>query len=67
MELNLEFFRWVNFDSNEDWNDEVSGGWEDRLEVSELGRISSVSEGKKYEIDAFLGSKVEGINETLDN
>ena len=41
VELNLEFFRWVNFDLNADLNEEVGGRYEDSLEVSELGRMSS--------------------------
>ena len=65
VEWNLDFFRWVNFDSNADWNDEVDGGYEDRLEFSELGRMSSVSEGKTCETDGDLGSEVEGIDKTL--
>ena len=40
VELNLEFFRQENFDSNADWNEEVNYGYEVRLEVSELGRMS---------------------------
>ena len=60
VELDLEFFRWVNIDSNAYWNDEVGGGCKDRIEFSELGRVSSVSEGKKYETDGNLSSEVEG-------
>ena len=44
VELNLDFFRQGNSDSNEDLNDDVDGGQEDRLDVSDLGRISLVSE-----------------------
>ena len=58
MELNLEFFRLMNFDSNADWNDEVGREREGRLQDSELGRMSSVLEGKTCEIDGNLISKV---------
>ena len=63
--LNPGLFRWMNLDSNSDWNDGVCVECEDRLEDSELVRISSVSEGKPCEIDEHLGSKVEGIDKTL--
>ena len=43
----------------------MSGGQKDRLEVSELCRISSVSEGKTCEIDVDLGSEVEGVDRAL--
>ena len=46
VELNLEFIRWVSFGSNTDWNDEVNGECERMLENSDLGSISSASEGK---------------------
>ena len=46
VEFILRFFRWMNLDSNADLNDEVGAGCEYRLKVSELSRMSSVSEGK---------------------
>ena len=58
VELNLDLFRWMNFDSNSDWNDEVGGRCEDSLKVSDLGRMSSFSEGKTFEIDERLIYKV---------
>ena len=64
VDLNTDFFRRVNFDSNEDWNDELNGGWEDNIEISELGRMSSVSEGKTFETHKDLGFEVEGTYET---
>ena len=52
--------------SNENWNDEVNGGWEDRFEVSELRRMTSVLEGEICEIDEDLGSEVEGNTCEID-
>ena len=43
VEFNLEFFRWINFDSNVDWNDKVGSECEDSFEDSYLGKVSSVS------------------------
>ena len=45
----------------------MDSGQEDRLEVSEIGRMTSVSKEKTCEIDEWLGSKVEGIDKTLDS
>ena len=42
-------------------------GQEDRLEVSEIGRTSSVSEGKPRQTDEDLGSEVEGADRVLDS
>ena len=42
-------------------------GHEEMLEVSELGRMSSVSEEKTCEIDGSLGCEVEGTDEILDS
>ena len=53
---NLEFFKWMNFDSNEILDTEMEDEQRDELENLELGRISSVSEGKTCEIDAYSGS-----------
>ena len=49
---NLEFFRWTNFDSNEDWNDGLNGEQEDRIEVSDLVMMSSVSEATLKCVDS---------------
>ena len=65
MELNLELFRWMKFDSNACLNDEMGGDCEDRLEGSKLGRISSDSEIKTCEIDRDLSSGVEVTCRTL--
>ena len=44
VDSNLEFFMWINFDSNEDWNNGLNSEQEDRIEISEIVRMTSVSE-----------------------
>ena len=52
VDLNLEFFRRANFDSNEYWNDELNVEHEEKLEVSELGKMPLVSEVRLKCVDS---------------
>ena len=58
VELNLEFFRWLNLDSQLVLNEDSDDAWEDKLKVSDEKTSSSISE-----LDSNAGSRQ--VNESL--
>ena len=59
--LNLEFFRWMNFESNKSSETEMEDEQRDELKASELELLSSSPIEETDEMDETLGSIWDGM------